>query len=135
MDGHTKLLTLTKKASFWRRLIAFTIDALIVTVTSAIIAVVFEFGANSNYLFNLLLFYAYNIIMDYYKMGTIGKLYTNIRVVGEDGLKPNFINSVLRNLGKIISGIPLFYGFLLILAPHVRQTLHDQLGKCYVVKA
>lgn len=135
MDEHTKILTLTKKASFWRRLIAFTIDALIVAITSAIIAVVFEFSASSSYSLNLLLFYLYNIIMDYYKMGTIGKLYTNIRVVGVDGQRPHFVNSVLRNLGKIISGIPLFYGFLIILAPHVRQTLHDQLGKCYVVQA
>lgn len=56
-----------------------------------------------------------------------------LRVIEVNGQKPGLKNSIYRNFGKIISAIPLFYGFLRILAPHQRQTIHDEIGKCLVI--
>jgi uncharacterized RDD family membrane protein YckC len=113
---------------------AFAVDGLMIAFISAIITVFFEFSRIESYWFNMILFFTYNIIMDYTVKGTIGKIYLNIVVLGADGRAPNLPNCILRNLGKIISGLPLWYGFLRILAPHIRQTLHDQISRCYVVE-
>jgi len=57
-----------------------------------------------------------------------------IRVVNIKGDNPSFSTSILRNFAKTISALPLMYGFIQILAPHVNQTIHDRIAKCYVVK-
>jgi uncharacterized RDD family membrane protein YckC len=134
MSGQLRTITTKSKASFWRRLVAFLIDGIIIAILSAIVAEIFELNRIEGYWFNMILFFTYNIVMDYTSMGTIGKIYLNIAVVGTDGRTPSLFNCISRNLGKIISGIPLWYGFLRILAPHVQQTLHDQIGGCFVVE-
>jgi uncharacterized RDD family membrane protein YckC len=134
MSGQLRTVTTKSKASFSRRLVAFLIDGIIIAILSAIVAEIFELNRIEGYWFNMISFFTYNIVMDYTSMGTIGKIYLNIAVVGTDGRTPRLPNCIFRNLGKIISGIPLWYGFVRILAPHVRQTLHDELSRCYVVE-
>ncbi len=57
-----------------------------------------------------------------------------IRVVNFKGERMSFSVSFIRNFSKIISALPLMYGFIQILAPDVSQTIHDRIAKCYVVK-
>jgi uncharacterized RDD family membrane protein YckC len=134
MNAQTKAETTRKKASFWRRLIALTFDTLIVGIPCAVITVVLELGDASSSVFVSSVFYLYNILLDYFNHGTVGKIMTNIRVIGADGRKPELLNAISRNFGKAISGFPLWWGFTIILAPHIRQTIHDRLSGCYVVE-
>jgi uncharacterized RDD family membrane protein YckC len=73
--------------------------------------------------------------MDSYHQQTIGKMILKIKVIKTDGTKPDILSAFYRNFGKIVSAIPLFYGFLRILDPNQRQTVHDQLGKCLVIES
>jgi uncharacterized RDD family membrane protein YckC len=71
--------------------------------------------------------------MDYYYQGTFGKMIFNMKVINLKRQKPDLLSSFYRNFGKIVSAFPFSYGFLRILAPHQTQTIHDELGKCYVI--
>ena len=93
-----------------------------------------EYFESVVYLADLVCFSLYYILMDHYFGGTLGKLGLNLRVITKDRRYPTWWQAVSRNLGKIVSGLPLGYGFLVILAPHRNQTFHDQLGNCFVVR-
>jgi uncharacterized RDD family membrane protein YckC len=95
---------------------------------------IFRINQAVTYYLEILLYYFYNILMDHFNHGSLGKLAMGIKVVGLDKQKPRIVNAVLRNFGKIISATPLFYGFLKIMAPHRWQTTHDKLSGCYVIK-
>jgi uncharacterized RDD family membrane protein YckC len=71
--------------------------------------------------------------MDYYHQGAFGKIILKMKVINLERQKPDLLSSFHRNFGKIISALPFLYGFLRILAPHQTQTIHDELGKCYVI--
>lgn len=83
--------------------------------------------------FAFILFYCYGTIIEHYKQVTLGKIIMKLKVIGTDGQRPTMLNSFYRNFGKIVSVLPFFYGFLRILAPHQRQTIHDELGRCLVI--
>lgn len=83
--------------------------------------------------FTFALFYTYGTVMEYHYQATFGKMMMGLRVVRLDGQKPELSKSFYRNIGKLVSMIPYYYGFLRILAPHQRQTIHDELGRCLVI--
>lgn len=129
------IFTSTKKASFWKRLIALIIDIILLSIFSWLIKMVFRLSHTSEYWFYFGLFYTYHIFMDSYHQQTIGKMILKIKVIKTDGTKPDLLNAFYRNFGKVVSAIPLFYGFIRILDPHQSQTVHDQLGRCLVIES
>lgn len=133
MTAQTIILTTLKKASFWKRLIACFIDNLTIAIVVVLTSRIFGTVDVVEDLLAFLLFYCYGTIIEHYKQVTLGKLIMKLKVIGVDGQRPTLLNSFYRNFGKIISAIPLFYGFFRILAPHQRQTIHDELGRCLVV--
>ena len=133
-NQQNKLIVTTKKASFWKRLIAFYIDATLVIIFCALLGLILNLSDTLQYWLDVGLFYSYMILMDYYHQATLGKMILKLRVIKVDGSKPDFLSSFYRNFGKIISALPFGYGFLRILAPHQRQTIHDELGKCLVIE-
>ena len=135
MGTQTTILITPRKASFWKRLMAFLIDTILITIFSVVAAGIFGLPDVIEYWLYAGLFYTYNILCDTYHQATLGKIITKVKVTGIDGQKPGLKNSIYRNFGKIISALPLFYGYLRILAPHQRQTIHDELGKCLVVES
>lgn len=130
----TQAITHGKKASFWKRALAFLFDVIIITVISAVIFFFLDLGQNVADVIRLILFYAYNICFEYFGEGTVGKAVVNIKVIGIDERPPSLFHVIVRNFGKILSGIPFGLGFFMILAPHVRQTIHDKVGRCLVVE-
>ncbi len=68
---------------------------------------------------------------------TIGKRFTNIRVVKDDGTRCDFVSAFIRNLLRIVDHLPTLYilGIILIAATDKRQRLGDMLGKTIVIKA
>jgi uncharacterized RDD family membrane protein YckC len=68
---------------------------------------------------------------------TIGKRFTQIRVVKENGSPCDFGSALIRNILRIVDEQPAVYilGIILIASTDKRQRLGDMLAKTIVVKA
>jgi uncharacterized RDD family membrane protein YckC len=122
-----------KKASFWKRLVACWIDNVTIGITAILVSNILGMANIVEDFFAVMLFYSYGTIIEYYRQVTLGKAIMKLKVIGTDGQRPTMLNSFYRNFGKIISVIPFFYGYFRILAPHQHQTIHDELGRCFVI--
>ena len=67
------------------------------------------------------------------KQATLGKMTLGIIVTDADGKRISFGRAVGRNLGKIVSQIILFIGFLMVAFTPKKQGLHDIMASCLVV--
>jgi uncharacterized RDD family membrane protein YckC len=67
------------------------------------------------------------------RQATLGKMALGIVVTDMDGKRISFGRAVGRNLGKIISQIILFIGFLMVAFTQKKQGLHDIIANCLVV--
>jgi uncharacterized RDD family membrane protein YckC len=77
----------------------------------------------------------YNSVCEASSMkGSLGKKLCRIVVVDIDGMGLSYFNALLRSVGKAVSILILYTGFLPIFFSEHRQALHDMLAKTYVVK-
>jgi uncharacterized RDD family membrane protein YckC len=123
-----------KKASFWKRLVAYLIDTALLIIASLVIQYIFHLSDIVEQWIFVLIFFGYNISMDYYFQRTLGKRLLKLEVIQTNGTAPNLLSCFYRNFGKYISFLPLGCGYFRILAPHQSQTIHDELGHCFVVE-
>ncbi len=65
---------------------------------------------------------------------TLGKKILGLRVVDLDGQRITFWKSASRNFNKSISSLILGIGYLMPLWTAKRQTLHDRMAHCLVIK-
>lgn len=65
---------------------------------------------------------------------SIGKRIMGLRVVTEDGSKPNIFQCTARNVLKILSVITIFIGFMMAGWTDKKQALHDLIPNLLVVK-
>ena len=136
-----------KYASFWLRLLAFCVDWVILSTIFCIIVILFSVHLNEEYVvahFGILVLYrgpivlligwAYYAILESSKlMATFGKLLVKIKVTDYKGNRITLWNAIVRYFGKIISGLFLGMGFLMIFFMSKRQAFHDNLAKTYVI--
>lgn len=150
-------------ASFWRRLVAFIIDSIIVAFPSMILSgvgaalfapkILSAMNANPSPESISALFSAYGFIMVlnvvsalffwlYYafmessaKQATLGKMAMGIKVVDENGQRISFARATGRTFSKIISYTILYFGFFMAAFTKKRQALHDLIATTYVVNA
>jgi uncharacterized RDD family membrane protein YckC len=134
MNINVQSLTFASKASFWKRSTAALIEALLIGILSFTIELIFDFNSIAIHSVNTVLWYPCCIILEYYWQGTIGKINLNIKVVGPNGERASLVNVIARNSAKMVTAFTFGHGYLKILAPHVMQTTHDELSRCYVVK-
>lgn len=64
---------------------------------------------------------------------TPGKKVLNMVVASEDGGRVTFKQASIRFWARILSGI-FYIGYLIMLGSDKKQTLHDQLARCVVLK-
>ena len=122
-------------APAWRRLIAYLID--IIIVQAILVLSYLLIGDIAFIIRSWIVFWTYmiyNIIMDYKYQGTLGKMLLRIKVITIKGQAPDLKTSFYRNFGKLISALPLLWGFIRILTPSTPQTIHDELARCYVIE-
>jgi Predicted membrane protein/domain len=147
----------TKKASLLKRLLAYTIDILPIVLIVFAIAyfigfdeVLRKYKSNRNdlllkadfYLWrnrvrdlSFLLYCVYCCLLEASSLeGTFGKYIVKIKVIKNDGSKLSVMDSVKRNLFKIISYVPLQLGFIWALFNKNKYAWHDSFAKTSVIE-
>ena len=134
-------------AGFWLRFAAWLIDSVLVSTVAWIIIIptVFVFADISLTGFAIWFFFVLGIIYIlpwlYYalmeassKQGTLGKMVVGIIVTDEAGNRISFGRATGRYFGKILSGLIIYIGYLMIAFTGKKQGLHDILARTLVVK-
>ena len=104
-------------AGFWRRLLAFFIDGILLSIIS-------WGGANLIYF----------IGMWAWKGQTLGQMVAKVKVIKTDGLPVDLRIATLRFLGYLGCILTLGIGFLWIFFDKKKQGLHDKLAETYVIR-
>jgi uncharacterized RDD family membrane protein YckC len=136
------------KANFAQRLVAFLIDQAILWVVYLVLSIllggVMSFGNDSAFIggigfLGVLVFLVVGVGYYIYFEGsesgqTVGKKAMSIRVVDlATGGPLGYGKAGLRYVGKIISGIPCYLGYLWMLWDQDQQTWHDKIATTTVV--
>ena len=132
-------------AGFWQRFAAHFIDSFLVTLV--FIALGFLLGMTGDVGeadaedftaldgFSIIAGWLYYALMESSsKQGTIGKQVMGIRVTDLEGNQISFGRASGRYFGKILSALILAIGYLMMLFTQKKQTLHDLMAGCLVVK-
>ena len=129
---------------FWRRLLAYLIDVLLFSALFLAIGMILAViapnvdVASVEGLFNilgLLVFWVYYANMESGPyQGTLGKRALGLRVCDENGQRITFGRASGRFFGKILSGLALGIGFLMVGFTKQKQGLHDKMASTLVVR-
>jgi len=129
-------------ASFWRRLLIDTIDALAVGMACLVVGIILftTFPFNTTTLNWALAIFAvvafwYLVILKRSKAGTVGYRMGGVRIVGMDGQTASLSTLTSRMLFVPLGPLIWFLDFVWLSGDKHRQTLHDKLARTYVVKA
>lgn len=126
---------------FWIRFGAAIIDSVVVWAISSVLSY-FLLADIVGYRFSLLasifLFpipWLYFWLFTGIKGQTLGKMAVGIKVVNAEGYMPGLGTAALREVvGKFISIIALYLGFLWVIWDGRKQGWHDKIANTYVVK-
>jgi uncharacterized RDD family membrane protein YckC len=133
-------------ASFGIRLAAYLIDLIIVWVVQFILtwmistAMAGMFHSIGGYLVivylvSIIIAWLYFAILESSEyQATIGKMVLKVRVVDRHFNRISFGNASGRFFGKLLSGLILGIGYLMVLWTPQRQALHDQIADTYIIK-
>jgi uncharacterized RDD family membrane protein YckC len=134
---------------FWIRFVALLLDAIILGVISAALAPIFGVGSmitttaggtavQINYTYNAigaLLGLLYFIGFWSFRGQTPGMIPFRLRVAkATDGSRPDWVISLLRYVGLIISIIPFFLGLIWAAFDSRKQGWHDKIAGTVVVR-
>lgn len=121
----------------------YIIALVLVLISSLVLGVMIlgaSGGANESLAYSLSYFlgssvgWAYYILTTYLWGRTLGKAALGMRVVKDDGSKPDFVDVLIRETaGKFVSAITLGIGYLwAFFHPH-RRALHDLIADTMVI--
>lgn len=125
-------------AGFLRRLVAYLIDGVVITVMYVVIAgVAWALSFIPEFIFSILIIVALFGYFAYMesspRQATLGKLAIGIKVTDMAGKRLSFTQALLRNLGKIVSGMILAIGYIMAAFTEKKQALHDMMAGTLVV--
>lgn len=137
-------------AGFFVRLAAYLIDWIIVTLALLVVRVpiwiasiggvadfvlkdfIFQYSVYDIILYVLKV--AYFALLTYFTGATLGKRVLNLRVISKEDRKPTLFEIVFReSVGKFLSGLISYAGYILIGLDKQKRGLHDMLSDTYVV--
>lgn len=128
-----------KFGGFWKRLIAYLIDGLIVIGPFMIITYVF-FGTSDLeevpiiYIVSGLISALYFIILPVTSLqATLGKVVLGMKITNKYYKKISIKQSIGRYFAEILSYITFFIGYLIVAFTKRKTGLHDILAKTYVI--
>jgi uncharacterized RDD family membrane protein YckC len=121
------------RAGFWQRFGAMLLDAFIIMFAYVPLAIAFGSDAGSN--LGLVAMIAYFTLLEGGAKGqTLGKKALGIRVIdlGRGGpIGPG--RAFIRLVGRLVSWIPIYLGYLWMLWDREKQTWHDKMSASVVV--
>ena len=118
---------------FGLRLLAAILDWLIIAAVILMLYFILHFAISSVFIIFVTIF-LYFWLLTGLKGQTVGKMAVGIKVINRDGSLPGLVNAALREIiGKIISTLVLFSGFLWIMGDNEERGWHDYLAQTYVV--
>jgi uncharacterized RDD family membrane protein YckC len=119
-------------ATFWRRFWAYQADLLIVSVLAAAFIAIAR-GENAAII--ALATWVLYFVGFGAEGGTPGKRMFGLRLTRLNGSSPGFARAALRELiGRPLSTIPLYLGYLWMLDDAERQTWHDRISDTIVLR-
>lgn len=139
-------------AGFWIRLAAYLIDSIVIQVASSILMFIFmgSLFLNPDSMENteavlgrvlpmyVILFVGswlyYALMESSAQQGTLGKMAVSIKVTDMNGDRISFGNATGRFFGKIISGLILCIGYIMVGFTENKQGLHDMMAGTLVVQ-
>jgi len=141
-------------AGFWLRFCAAFIDGIITTVASAILGGVVgvfigiaiagsgtspqemeSIAEAAGNIIGLLIGWLYSALMESSStQATLGKMAVGIKVTNLNGERISFGRATGRHFGKIISMIPLLFGYFMAGFTERKQALHDIIAGTLVVR-
>lgn len=110
-------------AGFWIRVVASLIDSIVILIAGAFTAGI-GFWASIIY---------YIVCEAYWDGSTIGKKAVGIQVVNSSFEKVSLKEAVIRNLSKIVSGLIIYIGFIMVIFNGKKRALHDIIAETYVI--
>lgn len=133
-------------AGFWLRFFAFLLDLAILTLLQTALTAAQALAGNASWLQVLLQVFIANLV--YYLFffvyfavfesssytATPGKMALGLAVVSEDYQQLSFLRALGRNLGKILSSLTLFLGYIIAGFTERKQALHDLMASSVVLK-
>jgi len=135
---------LIKYAGFWRRLAADFIDRTILIVCSVFLDFSQYGTPNSNnegefwnriIIYYIILSFLYCTVMESSRcQGTLGKMALGIIVTDLNGNKLSWEQAIKRHISKLLSYTTIFIGFFIGGFTNKRQTLHDKVSKCLLIR-
>lgn len=137
--------TKSNVASFWWRLLAYIIDA--VLIEAAMLLLFYQLVLHDLIdwhsrmqlfacllVFQLILIFYNTIFEASFIKGSIGKGICRLAVVDIDGKRPGLYNAFKRNVYKLLSRMLFYLGCIRVLWAEDNQAWHDEFAKTYVVK-
>lgn len=133
-----------KYASFWSRLLAFTIDSLFLVMIFAPLILWWHgwqelshtpihFSFSEELILNGLPMIA-TLVFWHYRSATPGKMMLGLRIIDvHTGNAPSWNQLIIRMFSYMVSMIPAFLGFVWILFDPNQQAWHDKLSSTAVV--
>ena len=126
-------------AGFGIRFAALIIDAVVLGVVVAILSLVnitsITDPSASGTIIQTLISLAYYIIFTATTGQTLGKMALGIMVVDANGGKLTIGKVILREtIGKFVSFVTLFIGFIIVRFDAKNQGFHDKIASSYVIK-
>jgi len=128
----------TAYAGFWRRVAAVLIDGLILSVVLIPLSLVLRDPDQQTTIYtpiSTVINWLYFALMESSdRQATLGKMALGIVVTDLDGNKIGFGRATGRYFAKILSGLILFIGFIMVAFTAKKQGLHDMIASTLVVK-
>ncbi|MGZ8783025.1 MAG: RDD family protein [Gaiellaceae bacterium] len=120
------------RAGFWRRFVASFLDGILLGVVYTLLRALTSENAASA--LNLLIGLGYYTYFEGSSGQTLGKNALGIRVVDiAGGGSIGYGRAFIRYIGRIVSALPLFLGYLWMLWDGEKQTWHDKFARSVVV--
>jgi len=138
-----------KYAGFWMRLLAWIVDLIVIVIISSIIGFILgALGGTFNFyytflegndlfwrIFGIVVAWLYFSILECSKLqATFGKKLLRMKVTDMNAEKVSFKIATVRYFSKILSGIILGIGYLMIGFTKNKQGLHDKIAQTIVLR-
>lgn len=126
---------------FWIRVAAALIDIILISLVAAVVGLVLRLllggggGQTASNLIGVVVSWTYHVAFITAKGQTLGKMIVGIQVVNREGNIPGLGAVLLREIvGKFLSGIALFLGYLWVGWDKEKRGWHDHIGGTWVVR-